>query len=668
MIAIITIWILAAVALGLAGIAARAYLLERREGLPRSGLRLGVTAGVALAVIALGVVVQLGHRPPATPSTSDAPHASADPAKLAALRGEIDKLEGQLDAKRAELEKLDPSAKAVAPSLDAAPPAWPLLVALALVLVGFGALTFGDLSTLLPRRRAASTPDAPPADDETAIEVADLPALHAHVAAGRWKAGARVAAKIAAETLHKLEVLDLLFLGAYCNVFAVAAPEDGKALSTSEKTERLASATKDLGRLLDLAPHMAEARWLAGYAAAQAGEWQSGLDQMRAARPELKVDRAFDRDDSVCLLRLAEAKLAAADGDGATQLFDEVARLGVLAGQIPVAMVTHRLLTVRADIKAQKFTEAEASIARIREVTGLEDSTQRSAGIACDVYSVAISLGAGEHQRALAQVEDLFGRWLPPNLPDVEDQAADEFLLPAIDVKDLALPARLIRALWFVAAVARVELGARRGAPLADPEVDAIATSLLRALQFEPRHRESLAALAAHYLAYRKDRTEKAIAWLDAALTMGVRSQRARTLLSETRRVERERKELLAMFRSASAQYLADPAVATAVREALIEELGRFEEFRPVVLDLHATGALDTAAGPASVEALRERASFVNGVALEVVARSEPTAARELAELHRELSSLISNVDTSATRIATLERAVMERLGRIVLR
>ena len=122
------------------------------------------------------------------------------------------------------------------------------------------------------------------------------------------------------------------------------------------------------------------------------------------------------------------------------------------------------------------------------------------------------------------------------------------------------------------------------------------------------------------------------------------------------------------MFRAASAQYLADPAVATAVRAALIEELGRFEEFRPVVLELHATGALDTASAPASVDALRERATFVNGVALEVVSRSDATAGRELADLHRELSSLISNVDTSATRIAALERAVMERLGRIVLR
>jgi hypothetical protein len=667
----IVVWILAAVALALAVLAVRAYRLERREGLPRSSLRLGITVVIAAAVLGLGVFVRLqqqaqapaGARPPAAPADA------MTRAKIAGLRTKIDALTAELTGRQAELERLDPAATPEA--VPVAPSPWPVLAAIALVLAGFGALTFGDLSTVLPRRRPVTEPAAPAADPAApdVAEVADLPTLSAHVAAGRWKAGALCASRIAAERLHKLDVLDLLFLGAYCNALAAIAPEDGRPLGSQDRAARLAAATKDLRRLLDLAPHMAEARWLSGYLAAHAGEWQVGLDTMRAARPDLAVDRAFDRDESVCLLRLAEAKLAAASGDAATRLFDEVARLGVLASQIPVAMVTHRLLTVRGDIKASRFAEASASIARIREVTDLEEATQRAAEVACDVYDVAIQFRAGEHQRALDTTHALLGRWLPPSLPDVEDQAADEFLLPAIDPTKLALPASLVRALFFLTAVARLELAARRGQPLADAEVDSIATALLRALQFQPRHREALAALAALYLAYRKDRSAKAIAWLDAALTMGVRSPRARHLLGEVRRIERERKELLAMFRSASAQFLADPAVAATVREALIEELGRFDEFRPVVLDLQASGALDAPpAGEVTVGALRERAAFVGGIALEVVSRTDPAASRELAELHRELAALINNVDTSAIRITALERTVMERMGKIVLR
>jgi len=680
----IIIWILAAVGLAQAILAARAYLLERREGLPRSSLRLGVSVGLAVGLVALGAFQELQRRPSAAVSSRPA-HVEHDPAtraKIDALRGKIAELETELAKQRTELEALDPSEElpVVAPSQP--PSSWPLLAAVALVLAGFGVLTLGDLSTLLPRRRAdgkAAEPASSEAPGQSGTpkqgerpEVADLPTLSAHVAAGRWQAGLACASRIAIERLHKLEVLDALFLRAYCNVSSVISPEDGKPVGSQDKAARLAAAAKDLTSLLELAPHMAEARWLAGYVAANAGDWQVGLDTMRAGRAglgDLAAERAFDRDDSVCLLMLAEARLAAADNDGATKLFDEITRLGVLANQIPVAMVTHRILTVREHIKGSRFTEAADGLARIRQVTGLEDAAQRAAEVACDVYDVAIQFRSGEHQKALDATHALLSRWAPAQLPDVEDQAADEFLLPAIDVKQLALPASLYRALYFLEAVARVELGARRGQALTAEDVEATATALLRALQFQPRHRESLAALAALYLAYRKERTEKAIAWLDAALTMGVRSSRARGLLGEARRVERERKELLGMFRSASARFLADPAVALAVREALIEELGRFDEFRPIVLDLQSSGALDAApAGDVTVTALRERAAFVVGVASEVVSRADPAAVRVLGELHRELTSLVNNVDTSATRIAALERAVMEQLGRIVLR
>ncbi|MCX5745974.1 MAG: hypothetical protein NT062_26140, partial [Proteobacteria bacterium] len=178
-----------------------------------------------------------------------------------------------------------------------------------------------------------------------------------------------------------------------------------------------------------------------------------------------------------------------------------------------------------------------------------------------------------------------------------------------------------------------------------------------------------LAALAALYLGYRKERSDKALAWLDAALVMGVRSPKAHGLLAEARRVEVERKEMLAIFRAAASRFLGDPAVGVAVRTALIEELGRFDEFRPIVLDLQDSGALDA---PPTVDVtlagLRERAQFVGGVATDVLRRGDPAGAQRLTELQRELASLTANVDTSATRIAVLERQVMEQLGKMVLR
>jgi hypothetical protein len=668
----VVIWILAAVGLLQGGLAARAYLLERREGLPRSTLRFGASLAIAFALLGVAVVAQLrptGGEQPSAPARVEVDAATQT--KISELQKSIDELSAQLAAKQTELAKLDPNAQvATPPPVDTAPSLWPVFVAVALVLFGFAVMTLGDLSTLLPRKRKPAAPpeaETPPAEGEAKPEPADLPTLIRHAGADRWKAGYACAQRIKIERLHKLEQLDLLYLRALCTVMTVVKPE-GDAVAHQDRTDRLAAAKADLASLLELAPHMAEARWLAGYVDAHAGAWQTALDTMRAARAGLDAEVPFAKNESVCLLMLAEQKLAAADNAGATVLFDEVTQLGVLGAQIPIAMVTHRILTVREHIRAGKFTEAAEGIAGVRGIEGLEAEAGRAAKVACDVYDVAIRYRSGQLDETLAATTAFCERWLPAKLPDVEDQAADEYLLPAVDKASLALPADLYRALFFVEATVRLARAARRG-PLEPEGVDAIATALLRALQFEPRHREVLAALAALYLTYRKERTEKALAWLDAAITMGVRSPRARALLAELQRAERERKELLAMFRAASAKFLSDPAVGVAVRRALVEELGRFEEFRPVVLELQETGALETAPATAvTVAGLRERAAFVGSIAIEVGRRGDPAVVQKLVESSRELAALASNVDTSVTRIAALERAVMEQLGRVVLR
>lgn len=670
----IIIWILAVVGLVPAVFATRAYLLEKREGLPRSTLRFAAAVGMAVALFGVAAYAQFGVR---TSTTVEAPapvqHDAATKEKIELLKKEVARLTEELGKRQAELETLDPT---IAPPTIEAAPQWPLMVAFSLVLFAFGALVLGDLQTLLPKKRtkaeaavAEQVPGQPQAEGKP--EPATLANLTAHATAGRYKAGIAMAARMSIEQLHKLEQLDFLYVRAFCHLMAVAKPE-GDAPTHQDRADKLASAHKDLESLLGLAPHMAEAKYLLGLVKARQSDWQGALDTLRATNTAdlQNIEQVpVKENESACLLALAEQKLAAADNEGATRMFDEVTTLGVLAGQIPVAMVTHRILAVREAIKQNKLVEAAEGIARIREVTGLETDAQKAASAACDVYDVAIQYKAGELDKTLAATRVFFARWLPAQLPDVEDQVADEFLLPAIDKAALPLPADLYRALFFLEAVVRIDLASRKGAALSEGDVDTLATLLLRALQFQPRHRDSLAALGALYLAYKKERTEKALAWLDAAITMGVRSPRARALLAEARRAEQERKELLEMFRSASARFLSDPAVGIAVRKALIEELGRFDEFRPVVLDLQDSGALEAPpAGEITVSALRERAAFVGGIASEVVRRADPAAVSKLSEIHRELTALANNVDTSATRIAALERAVMEQLGKVVLR
>jgi hypothetical protein len=731
----IIIWVLAAIGAALAFAAARAYWIERREGLRRSTRRAAAAAALALALIGLGVLAPTDDAAPAPapqpaapepaperpaiaprapeaapPPRSSPPTRAPDPAARARISGieqQIRSLEAQLDKLRASLAELEAApppksaadaavaaatppaepppetaaARAPAPSTTrpepSAPPRpaapsgerslWLLYAAIALVIAAFGVMLLGDPSTLLPGRRRKRA-QASAAGVE---EVPDLARLVSHALAARWKEGLAVAEQIQIERLAKLEVLDFLYVRALCSAMAASTPEGpgAKLPSHEERTKRLTAASEDLVRLLELAPNMAEATWLHGHVKARLGQWQLGLDLMRQARPDLDPDPRFDHDESVCLLELANDRLERADNDGATRLFDEVSKLGVLARQVPLAMVTHRALAVRAQIKSNELAEATAGIARIREIEGLDEAAQRTTSMACSIYEIAILYRSGRLEEALRACTAFLERWQPAKLPPVEDQVADEFLHPAVDRAALALSPDLYRALYFLGAVIRVELASRRGQPL-DPEtVDAVAIALLRSLQFQPRHRDSLAALAALYLVHRPARTEQALAWLDAALALGVRSAKVRALLLEARRAERDRKELLALFRSASAKFLSDPALGAQVRGVLLEELGRFDEFRPVIVDLQSEGAIDPAApGEVTLEGLRERAAFVAGVAAEAAARSELAAASTLAALHQELAALTASVDTSAVRIAAIEQAVMQQLGNLVLR
>jgi hypothetical protein len=718
------LWVLAAAGMIPALAAVRAYLIERREGLACSKARVLGAPAAALALVALawgmrqgddapvsGGAVSVVEPRPSAPA-SPPPRVPPDPAvaalrdQLAALRSSRDQLNARIASVEAQLEHLAPAKSSEAgggpPGDEAgppddkpgppggkarpgeqpprplggkarpgeepqrpgagAPPVWPAYVAIALLLAACALLLVGDLSTLLPGRRAVRAPQDDGVEPPGVWQLAD------HARAGRWKDGLATAAALQIEQLPKLEVLDLLFLRALCNTMLACDPGASAApMSRDARRAALAAAGDDLARLLELAPHMAEALWLQGYVDARQGRWQPALDRFRRARPDLE-DLAFDRCESVCLLELGEQRMAAADNDGADRLFDEVTRLGVLADHIPVVMVRHRILSAREAIRAGNLAEAAHAIERIRQVDRLAADARHQADAVCDVHELVIRHRSGQLGEALDATVALLARWQPEKLPAIEDQIADEFLHPAIDRAALRVPAELYRALYFREAVLRIELAGRRGRPLAAEAIDAIAAALLRALQFEPRHRDALAALAALYLAYRKDRTERALGWLDAAIALGVRSRRARTLLLEARRAETDRKELLDMFRSASARFLSDPALGAQVRGALIEELGRFNEFRPVILELQDGGTLDLAPGELTISALHDRAAFVAGVAARATRHGHGDAAQALHELHRELDDLTVNVDASATRIGAIERAIMEQVGQLVLR
>lgn len=655
------------------GLGLRAFGIERREGLTPSRRRVGALALLALAAVGLTGWTIWATRAPATPATS-AP-AKLEPAvqkQLEAKQAELDKARKEVERLEAEVAAIDPKAATVAAEA-APPPVWPVLVMALLMLVSAVVLLSGELGDLLPWRRkkqvaAAGTPSA-------ADPMGAMAALAEAVDQWRWADALSAAQRVHAEDLAKLELCDYLYLRAFAatgEALALRDPADTGATTTpalpaAERAAHLTQAESDLGRLLDLAPRMAEARYLLARVQAERGEHQAALEGYRAAKDGLgATSLPLAHDESVCLLRLAEARLGAADSAGASALFDQVTKLGVLQQQIPIALITHRLLEVQAAVRAGKLDEARAGLAAVRTIEGLAETERRTAEVTSDVYHLLISHREGDHAATQAQVQAFLTRWLPAGLPAATDQSADEYLCAAVDVDTLLLPAELYRGFFFVLAVTQAEQAGRRGRAPDAAETLALAEPLLRALQFEPRQREALAALGVLYYWFRPAARAKALEWLEAAVGLGVRSRTVRQLVALARQRERERGELLDLFRSASARFLGDAMVSPQVRRALAEELGRFQDFQPILLELDGA-PLELSPCPPTVAALRERARFVLGLAGEVAARQGGDA-RALAGAARELSGVVEALDGDATRLEELEKRVMEEVGKVVLR
>ena len=663
MTSLIPLFVLAAIAALLLALSVRAFLVEREEGLPRSTKRVAVAGVLAAALTGIAVFAALPSGSDNGPSTS-----TLDPA-LAEVKQQIDEKQAKLDSLReseralrdeiSALEKKGPglghaaTAQETEENVEGRRAAAMQVGALVLV-VGLGSMLFlGDPRTLLLRRKRARS-------DEGRRAPLDALAQAAHD--GAYEEGIRAAETIEEAALDALDLIDFLFLRAYCRAQHASTSKD----ATVSKRALYESAVKDGERLVELAPNMGEAHYL--LASARHALQENGKAAESIARAEALLGAPaglpFVEARSVCLLRHGEKLLGEADTAGAKRCFDEVARLGVLAKEVPFTMITQRLIEVQRDVAAGKLEEAAEGIARVREIHGLDDARRLYAEVSCAAYELLILHRRGEHVRVVSETEKFLAGWLPKDLPAADEQAADEYLFPAVAKESLKLPAELMRGLFFLEAVGRVRIATKL--PAGD-EVTALARPLLRALQFEPRHREVLASLGALYVFCKPEARAKGMEWLDAAIAMGAKSPIARRWLERERTRELERATLLDRFRAAASRFLSDGMVDPRVREALLEELGRFQDFRPLLLELREGHAEDPIINqPPTVAALRERALYIQDVAAQALARESGERAAALGQVKTEYGTLVEVLERSSTRMSELEKRVMEEVGRLV--
>jgi hypothetical protein len=146
---------------------------------------------------------------------------------------------------------------------------------------------------------------------------------------------------------------------------------------------------------------------------------------------------------------------------------------------------------------------------------------------------------------------------------------------------------------------------------------------------------------------------------------MGVEGRIARRLLSEAQAVETELQDALECFRGVSVRFLHDPTLARPVRQALIEELGRFQEFQPLLLGIESS--VKAAPREPTLRLLRQRAGYLEKAVAELAARKSATAGPRLHELLKSYQQLISSLDDSAGQIGDVERKLVQELGKIVM-
>jgi tetratricopeptide (TPR) repeat protein len=672
---LLMLWLMLAVTVAMVVLSARARRLEDEEGLTPSRKRLIAVSLVcgAAALLVAGATASaiLPARAAATLDRASSPEPT-DPATIA-KREAIEKRKADLydEIRRlnAELAQLSPAEEAPAetgtPSrwsgLDIGP--WAHFLVPLLVMIGTVALvTLGDPTTLF---RSGSLGGKDEDIDEKQRVLGNLDRLSHLAEQAQYREGLEVADAIDAGLLERFDRLDWAFLKSYCAVqLAATAPAE----DAGEHKTLLETAARDLETLLEQAPNRGEAVYLAATAHGLLGDRAKALEGFERAAtllPRQSSKLPFAHNESVCLLGLAEEALGKGDAARASQLFDQVTKRGVLVDQVPLSLVKVRLLNVRRSLREGNHEEAAKGIEAVRKLEGLEADQRRGIETICDALETLMAVRQGDPPAILHHTDEFLSRHLPRGLPEPDEEIVEEYLESPVAGMDLPLSPQIFRAFLFLQAEARSKIAAKAGTPPTADQTAAMTRPLFRALQFELRQRDILATLGGLYFWFVPDGRKKALQWLEAAAAMGAEGRIARRLLEAARADEREHREAMDWFRSASSRFLHDPTLAASVRQALIEELGRFREFQPLLIDLQSTAELEPR--EPTLRLLRERAGYLEKAVSELAARKAGELAPKVQELLADYRRVVAGLDTSTGRINELERKLVQEFGNLLI-
>jgi tetratricopeptide (TPR) repeat protein len=672
-------------------LAVHGWLVERREGMRFSRFRLFTISGLFAAATALALTTLFIHEPkpltqnpanisqPSPPpnetQTSDNPQVKKIRQQIVEIEGEISKLDEQRKAaaqKMKELQSQLPQPPAAVAGTSPTPveikPPPPIsrqaliLGAIAitalLLLIGFVVLLAGgQIQTLLPEGWLRSRRQSENRDDmQRELE---------HLTSAVWRKdytdGLAIAERIQEKRLEHFDRLDYLFLRAYCLIQLLGGEN---AEESAEKRRSLSEeAIKDLESVVEETPRRGEAVYLLGLAYGMADRNAEALKMFEQSGEILTRHKLpFDHNQSVCLLRLAEVSLSEGNTEQAENYFARVTNLGKLADSVVESRVKIGMINLGSAVNKKELgSAAAAAIRKLEELRALKPEHRLQIEIIHAAFSAVIALREGDAGQALAQAESFLKKHLPSDLPEPDEEMADETLGSLILERDLPFPRDVFRGFLFIQAVALCKLEARSRTMLSEAQIAKLSAPLLRGLQIDPRQRELLGALGGLYYWFRKDRRQKALDWLEAAALMGVSGRIVQKILDRDRLIEMERREALDWFRSASARFLRDPSLAGEVRSALVEELGRFQEFEPLLMSIEQRPDLEPE--EPTLEVIKERARYLSQLVADISRRGQVDRQARLAQIRADYSSCLETLERTTENIASLERRVFAELG-----
>ncbi len=680
------IWVLWLAITAQCGLAVRAFLVERREGMQVSTARLSLLTAAFLVstVLVMGVTFlprqsvneRVRALPVAPPSVSTPELVKLEKqraqlqANFAELREQEEKLSQQSNILANQQRALEGQIQILTGSrpnpVTVVVRSWEdvdwrtrellvLAILAGLAVVGFVILAVGGrMQTLFPNGLSLFGEK-----DETGTSQ-QVDRLAALVSQEKYGEALDQAASIHETKLTPLERFDFLFLRGFS---ALQLRLSSKTDHTEEDRRKLLSAaTRDLTEVLADAPRRAEARYALAYAFRMSGDDKKALEAFENCREDLKSEKdlPFDHNESVCLLRLAEQSLTEGKTDEAQGYFDRVVKLGELGSSVVQSRIRIGMNDLRSAMNRQDLTAASAVMEKLVGIPNLREAEKAQIDVLSAALNARFALRRDSAQLALEVTDQFLSTYLPSGLPPLDDATADEPFSPVLD-DDLPYPREVFHGFLLIQAAALSRIESKNRSALGEQQVDRLAAPLLRSLQLVPRQRDALGALGGLYYWFRRDKRDQAREWLEAAVSMGAKGRITRAILERDRLVEMERRQALDWFRSASSRFLRDPALAAEVRHALVEELGRFQEFEPMLINLREKPEIEQE--EPTMQGLRERAAYLADLLLRMSRRGQSDQASRLAKIHGEYSACLSNLEQTAQTMSGLERRVFAELA-----